>query len=164
MERPPFFRAGVGAMIVNARGEILVLERVDVPGAWQMPQGGIEAGESPRDAVMREVAEETAIPARALSMVAEAPEWLAYELPASYRSRKTGLGQVQRWYLFRFTGVDDDIRPGHAEFRAWRWVTRSALLELAVEFRRPVYARLLTEFGAWLLASGAGGRAAGGGR
>lgn len=141
-----FFRANVGAMIINGQGEVLVFERADVKDAWQMPQGGIEAGEPPIDAVMREIREETGIFAEKLELMAEASEWLAYELPEQYRNKKTGMGQVQKWFLFRFVGEDLDIKPDKREFTAARWVKASVLLQITVDFRRSLYQRLLNEF------------------
>ena len=145
-----FFRANVGAMIINQQGEVLVFERAKVKNAWQMPQGGIEAGEHPRNAVLREIGEETGIPPDKLELLAEASEWLAYELPEQYRSSKTGRGQVQRWFLFRFHGTDRDIRPDQREFSAARWVDASTLVQTTADFRRPLYQRLLEEFNAYL--------------
>lgn len=144
-----FFRANVGALIINRSGEILVFERSDVKDAWQMPQGGLESNELPLDGVLREIKEETAIPAEKLQLLAEASEWLAYELPEQYRTSKTGRGQVQKWFLFRFAGTDEDIRPDQTEFNAWRWVDSQTLLQSAVAFRRPIYQRLLNEFGSF---------------
>lgn len=146
-----FFRANVGAMIINHQSEILMFERADVKNAWQMPQGGIEPGELPRNAVLREVEEETGIPPEKLELLAEASEWLAYELPEQLRSGKTGRGQVQKWFLFRFLGGNQDIRPNQSEFTAARWVNRKTLIHTAVNFRRPVYARLLEEFGTYFV-------------
>ena len=141
-----FFRANVGAAIINQSGEILVFERADVKGAWQMPQGGLEPNELPLDAVLREIKEETAIPPEKLQLLAEASEWLAYELPEQYRTSKTGRGQVQKWFLFRFIGTDEDIQPDQTEFNAWQWVEAPVLLQSTVSFRRPIYQRLLYEF------------------
>lgn len=151
-EKDVFFRANVGAIIINELDEVLVFERADVKDAWQMPQGGIEAGEAPREAVLREIGEETGIPPDKLELLAEASEWLAYELPEQYRSSKTGLGQVQKWFLFRFHGVDQDIRPDLREFTKARWVNTPTLLQTAVDFRRPLYQRLLKEFDQYFLA------------
>lgn len=142
-----YFRAGVGAVIMNGRGLVLALERADIPGAWQLPQGGLDAAEEPLQAVWREVGEETGIPPRDLELLASCPEPLAYELPAGVRSGRTGRGQVQYWFLFRFRGPDSaiDLQSG-GEFRSWQWMEFDALLLAAKEFRRPLYRRLIEQF------------------
>jgi putative (di)nucleoside polyphosphate hydrolase len=141
-----FFRAGVGACIVNGRGAILVLDRADVAEpAWQMPQGGIDPDERPVDALVREVREETGLDAAAYEVVAET-EWLVYELPEAYWNRKVGRGQAQRWFLCRATSVEPAVRPDGEEFRAFQWVAPRELLALAAPFRRPVYQRILDAF------------------
>jgi putative (di)nucleoside polyphosphate hydrolase len=124
-----YFRAGVGAVILNRKGLILALERVDVSGAWQLPQGGLEAFEEPLRAALREVVEETGIVDTALELLDTYPEPLAYELPEIARTEKTGRGQVQYWFLFRFHGSDDtiDIKSG-GEFCEWKWTTFRSLL------------------------------------
>jgi putative (di)nucleoside polyphosphate hydrolase len=146
-----YFRAGVGAVIIDARGLVLALERARLPGAWQMPQGGLEKGEEPETAVYREIAEETGIGAGDLELLDTYPGPLVYELPASARSEKTGLGQVQYWFLFRFHGDESalDVRSG-AEFRAWQWLPFAGLLQKTVDFRKPVYRRLAERFAAHL--------------
>jgi putative (di)nucleoside polyphosphate hydrolase len=144
VKRPPeYFRAGAGAIIINGKGMVLALERAGIEGAWQLPQGGLKRGEEPFEAVCREVAEETGINKGDLELLGRAPEPLVYELPNEARSEKTGLGQVQYWFLFRFHGRDSCIDPEKGgEFRAWRWLPFSELIDLTVEFRRPVYRRL----------------------
>jgi putative (di)nucleoside polyphosphate hydrolase len=141
----PTFRAGVGIVVLDTRGWVLALERSTVPGGWQLPQGGIEDGEEPIEALWRELREETGLTAAEVEVIAELPEWLGYELPAPYRSAKTGRGQVHKWFLLR-AGADDlpvrtDTTP-EAEFRAWRWVDLAELAEQTVAFRQPVYRRL----------------------
>ena len=142
-----YFRAGVGAVVLNRRGLILALERVDVSDAWQLPQGGLEAFEEPLPAALREVAEETGIVDTDLEFLDEYPEPLVYELPANARTEKTGRGQVQYWFLFRFHGSDDtiDIKSG-GEFRAWKWTTLHGLLHTVIDFRESVYKKLADRF------------------
>jgi putative (di)nucleoside polyphosphate hydrolase len=142
-----YFRAGVGAVIMNSSGLILAFERADIPDVWQLPQGGLDACEEPLQAVRREVAEETGIQADDLELLESCPEPLAYELPAGARSDKTGRGQVQYWFLFSFSGMDNviDVKSG-AEFRSWQWMEFNALLHATADFRRPVYRRLIEQF------------------
>jgi putative (di)nucleoside polyphosphate hydrolase len=140
-----FFRAGVGAIIVDSTGRILVLERSDVAGAWQLPQGGMEIGEEPSVACLREIQEETGITVDKLKLIDMYPDPLAYELPPEARSNKTGRGQTQYWFLYRFKGRDDDIELG-AEFKTWQWDTVKNLLNNTVEFRRKIYATLTSYF------------------
>jgi len=152
MPRPSqYFRAGAGLLIVNGRGRVLAIERADVPGAWQLPQGGLEDSEEPLDAALREATEETRIPKGALELVQTSTEPLAYELPPEVRSEKTGRGQVLYWFLFRFHGEDDvvDVRDGK-EAKRWRWMPFAAVLDGVTEFRKPMYRRLSREFEAYL--------------
>lgn len=138
-----YFRAGVGAVVLDARGRVLLLERSDVAGAWQFPQGGLDEGESPLAAARREVQEETGIPARALRLLGRHPELLAYELPSSARTPRTGMGQVQYWFYFETHAVNvplEELPPG--EFRAARWTTIHRAVAQAVSFRAPLYRQL----------------------
>jgi putative (di)nucleoside polyphosphate hydrolase len=141
-----YFRAGVGAVIANSRGLILALERADISGAWQFPQGGLEKDEEPLPAALREVAEETAILSKDLQLTLINPELLAYELPPAARSTKMGRGQVQYWFFFRFRGSDDVIDVhGGGEFRCWQWMSFESLLEKVADFRKSVYLRLYAQ-------------------
>jgi putative (di)nucleoside polyphosphate hydrolase len=138
-----FFRAGVGAVITDRAGCVLALERSDIPGAWQMVQGGLEDGEEPIEAVFREIEEETGIPRSRLELLTAHPEPLVYELPESARNQKTGRGQVQYWFLFALNGDRDAIDLGHSlELKEWRWMSLAELTALTVGFRVPTYRRL----------------------
>jgi len=138
-----YFRAGVGAVIANHEGLVLSLERRDSPGSWQLPQGGLQIREEPAEAVLREVREETGIPPRALELVDSLREPIAYELDKDKRSAKTGRGQAQYWFVFRYKGSDTDVRIGEdGEFQAYRWTSFEELLRGVVKFRRPLYSRL----------------------
>jgi putative (di)nucleoside polyphosphate hydrolase len=148
------YRNGVGVMLVNRDGRVFVAERIDMPGAWQMPQGGIDAGEAPAHAALRELKEE--IGTDRAEIIAESSDWLSYDLPAKLREKVWGgryRGQRQKWFLCRFTGSDADIdldHHHHPEFSRWRWVEPELLPSLIVGFKRDLYIRLLAEFRAHL--------------
>ena len=150
------YRLNVGAVLFNAAGRVLVARRADLPnaegpaGGWQLPQGGIDAEEDPRTAVLRELAEE--IGTDRAKIIGEHPDWLTYDLPddligVALKGRYRG--QRQRWFALRFTGTDADIRldaDPHPEFDAWRWANLAELPALAVAFKRPIYAVLAQSF------------------
>ena len=145
-----FFRANTGAVIIDERGQVLAFKRADIKDhAWQLPQGGLKQGEDPLHAVYREIEEETSITSDKLNLIAEYPQWLIYELPAPYRSGKAGRGQAQKWYLFRFSGSVADIGVDNKEFSTWQWMDFEDLLTVVVNFRRPVYKKLLEAFGVY---------------
>lgn len=145
------YRPGVGAVLFNDRGWVFVGQRIDATGeAWQLPQGGIDAGEEPETAVLRELAEEIGT-AKAV-VIARSVRPLRYALPAELVGRvwhgRYG-GQEQWWFALRFTGSDDDIdlnAHNHPEFSAWRWVPIGELPRLAVGFKRQLYTDLVAEF------------------
>ena len=141
----PHFRAGAGAVILDKGGRVLVFERRDITGAWQFPQGGLETGETPEEAVWREVQEETGLTAADLTLLDRYPEPLVYELPPSARRKHTGLGQVQYWFYFRARADFPHVSLGpRGEFRAARWAAfRDVVLE-TVAFRQLLYQRLET--------------------
>jgi putative (di)nucleoside polyphosphate hydrolase len=150
------YRPNVGAALFNRDGLVLVARRADLPnaegtaGGWQLPQGGIDADEDPRLAVLRELTEEIGT-ARA-TIVGEHPDWLTYDLPPELLGRALGgryRGQRQRWFALRFDGDDADIRldrDPHPEFDAWRWAALSDLPELAPPFKRDIYRTLARSF------------------
>lgn len=147
------FRASVGAVIANGSGQVLAFERADIEGAFQLPQGGLEEGEDPLDAVYREIREETGIDRSKLAFAAEHPEWLVYALDKENGGKKHGRGQVQKWYLFRFVGDESDIDlsgPGNPEFRSWKWTTLDDLIPTVPSFRKPVYTRVWEAFNPFL--------------
>jgi putative (di)nucleoside polyphosphate hydrolase len=118
--------------------------------AWQMPQGGIDRRETPREAALRELREETGVRKRDVTVLAETAEWLPYDLPAAvlpYRGKYRG--QTQKWVLVRLDAGEDAIDIDHddVEFSAWRWMTGRELLEDIVAFKRPIYEAVLGEFG-----------------
>lgn len=146
------YRPCVGVMLVNERREVFVGQRLDSKiAAWQMPQGGVEKGEDPADAALRELGEETGVPASLVTMVAQSQQWLPYELPYDlvpklWKGRFRG--QKQKWFLMQFHGVDDDIniQTEHPEFSEWRWLPMGALVDNIVPFKRDVYVSVLDEF------------------
>jgi putative (di)nucleoside polyphosphate hydrolase len=151
IERPTeTFRANVGIVVRNATGHVLVLERSDHLGSWQFPQGGIERGEPRLDAAHRELHEETGLGRDDVTLVRELGRWLAYELPEKYRSEKSGLGQVQWWFLFEHADgapPPDVSRALAGEFVAADWVSFDEAVLRAVGFKKPVYEQLRVEFG-----------------
>jgi putative (di)nucleoside polyphosphate hydrolase len=127
-------------VVLGPEKRVLAIERSKTPGAWQLPQGGLHDGETPLEAAYRELEEETGLLSGYVALVAEHPGWLAYELPEAYRSAKTGLGQCQKWFLFRYDGEDSRVRLAlGGEARAWAWLDLRDLTASIVEFRRPMY-------------------------
>jgi putative (di)nucleoside polyphosphate hydrolase len=155
------YRPCVGLMILNPDQQIWVGRRADANrkrpnyGAWwQMPQGGIDQGEDPEAAALRELTEETGIQTESVEIIAESQNWLTYDLPPElvghvWKGRYGG--QKQKWFALRFHGADDDISitpddPKMIEFDAWRWAARAEVLDLIVPFKRDVYEAVLEEF------------------
>ncbi len=163
MSQKPFpteYRPCVGLLILNKDGLIWIGERMearnDAEGLgtwWQMPQGGIDDGESPIEAAMRELDEETGI--KSASVIGEAFAWHHYEFPPEFAVKAWGgrfCGQKQKWFALRFEGTDDEIDisshdPALApEFGRWRWSPKEELIDRVVEFKRGIYRAVLEEF------------------
>jgi putative (di)nucleoside polyphosphate hydrolase len=150
------YRPNVGAVLFGPDGKVFVARRADMPnaegapGGWQLPQGGIDAGEDPRGAILRELAEE--IGTGNADIIGEYPDWLTYDLPPELLGKALGgkyRGQRQRWFALRFRGADSDIRldaDPHPEFDAWRWADLAELPVLAPPFKRAIYALLADDF------------------
>lgn len=153
------FRPAVGIMLVNDRGHVFVGQRLDSSlEAWQMPQGGIDPGETPENAAFRELLEETGT--NRARILARSRDWHDYDLPAELQGRLWGgryRGQRQKWFLMGFTGADADIaiETAHPEFRAWAWVAPDTLPDIVVGFKRPLYEAVLAEFAPLLIAHAA---------
>jgi putative (di)nucleoside polyphosphate hydrolase len=147
---PTGYRPGVGIVLFNRDGRVFVGRRIDTDHeAWQMPQGGIDRDESPRDAALREVREE--LGTDKVEIIGEAPDLLHYDLPAHLVGTAWGgewRGQSQRWFAMRFLGEDADIdlATDHPEFSDWRWAALEDLPALVVAFKREVYARVASHF------------------
>lgn len=145
------YRRCAGVVLLNPQGLVFAGRRADATDAWQMPQGGIDEGETPFEAACRELVEETGI--AGAEPLGETAGWLTYDLPAELVGkalRGRYRGQRQKWFAMRFTGRDEaiDVRTAaHPEFDAWRWMTGSELVEAIVPFKRDVYRRIFAEFG-----------------
>ena len=144
------YRDGVGVMLLNADNQVFVARRIDMTSeAWQMPQGGIDAGEEPRAAALRELEEE--IGTHKAAIIAESRDWLSYDLPPELVGKLWGgryRGQRQKWFVMRFEGEDSDINIAteHPEFCEWKWTPMHTLPDIIVPFKRANYAALVKEF------------------
>lgn len=149
-DRPPTgYRPCVGILMFNDAGLVFVAQRIDTTApAWQMPQGGIDNGEAPRAAALRELEEE--IGTRAVAFVGETQGWIRYDLPPEMRGGRwkgRWVGQAQKWFAARFRGRDTDIDldTANPEFSAWRWVEIAAVPDLIVPFKRAAYEAVVAE-------------------
>jgi putative (di)nucleoside polyphosphate hydrolase len=146
------YRAAVGIMLLNRQGEVFVARRIDHADKyrpWQMPQGGIDPGETPRQAALRELREE--IGTDKADILGESRTWLKYDLPVDLAGGVWGgryRGQRQKWFAMRFTGNDGEINLAteHPEFDAWKWIAPERLPGLIVPFKRQLYLDVLAEF------------------
>lgn len=145
------YRPCVGVVLINAHGQVFVGERIDTPGAWQMPQGGIDAGEEAPQAALRELEEEIGVHADHVEILGQTSDWLTYDLPdhllgkvwkGKYR------GQKQLWFLLRFKGGDEaiNIATAHPEFSRWKWTDSAGLIADIVPFKRGIYEAVVAEF------------------
>lgn len=147
------YRLNVGAVLFGPGGGVFIGRRIGLDNAWQLPQGGIDAGEDPAKAVLRELREE--IGTDRAEILAEHPQWLEYDLPREVGQRAFKgrfRGQRQKWFALRFLGRDADIKldaDAHPEFDAWRWAELAELPGLAVAFKRNIYEVLARDFAAY---------------
>lgn len=146
------YRPCAGVMLANRAGHVFVGQRLDSSAdAWQMPQGGIDPGESAEEAAIRELGEETGVSGDLVQILARSRTEHFYDLPDDLMGRMWGgkyRGQRQYWFLMRFMGEDSDvdIQTKHQEFRAWRWAELDELERLIVPFKRPLYHAVVEEF------------------
>lgn len=144
------YRLNVGIILINDHGRLFWARRVG-QNAWQFPQGGIRSDESPREAMFRELHEETGLHSHHVEIVGSTRGWLKYQLPKHLIRRGVlplCIGQKQRWFLLRMLGSDQDVRlnmSGKPEFDGWRWVSYWHPLKEVVSFKRDVYKKALNE-------------------
>lgn len=154
------YRVGVGIMLINRAGLVWIGRRRPKWGdgtIWQMPQGGLAKKETPYAAALRELEEETGV--RRVELLAEAPDWVTYDLPqdlVGVALKGRYRGQKQKWFAFRFTGDDSDVvivpqrRSLKAEFEAWRWAYAPEVIDLAIDYKQPIYREVVARFAAHL--------------
>jgi putative (di)nucleoside polyphosphate hydrolase len=150
------YRPCVGVMLLNQSGDVFVGQRIDQQvEAWQMPQGGIDPGEDPQAAALRELHEEIGVKPKWVELIAQSREWHSYDLPphlvgVAWKGRYQG--QKQKWFVGRYLGDDRDIRldTEHPEFFDWRWEQLERLPALIVPFKRALYEALVAEFRPWV--------------
>ena len=151
------YRPCVGIVLANGRGEVFAGQRIDAEfDAWQMPQGGIDPGESAHNAALRELEEETGVTPDLVTVEAETPDWVRYDLPVElvpkvWKGRFRG--QKQRWFLMRFHGTDEQIviETAHPEFSEWRWIPADEVVDKIIPFKRAVYAEVMGQFAEHLM-------------
>ncbi|MCF8484130.1 MAG: RNA pyrophosphohydrolase [Rhodobacteraceae bacterium] len=148
------YRPCVGVMLINAQGLIWAGQRIDAPAgvaAWQMPQGGIDEGERPKDAAYRELWEETGIQKDMVDFIAKTDDWVTYDLPPELLGKVWKgkyRGQKQKWFLLRYLGADEaiDIASEHPEFSRWKWIAAPEMIAAIVPFKRAVYEQVVAAF------------------
>lgn len=152
---PDLYRPNVGLAVFSKAGHVFLGRRINSRGAfqWQMPQGGIDAGESPESGAMRELEEEIGISSKMVSILEETQDWIYYDFPPDLKRRLPGpyIGQRQKWFALRFKGSDSDVRLDlHTpEFDAWRWAPLADTPPMVIPFKRPVYAEVAKRFAHW---------------
>ncbi|KAI3744395.1 hypothetical protein L1987_57475 [Smallanthus sonchifolius] len=152
---PSGYRPNVGVCLINSDNLVFVASRLNVPGAWQMPQGGIEEGEEPASAAVRELREETGVVSA--EIIAEVPKWLTYDFPPAVKAKVNRLwgggewhGQAQKWFLMKLTKDESEINLASGEvdpeFSEWKWAIPEEVIEQAVDYKRPTYEEVIRTF------------------
>ncbi len=155
------FRPNVCMVVANDASQVLFARRVGGSDAWQFPQGGIHAGETPEAALYRELEEETGLQQDCVQVLAQTRDWLRYELPRRLRRQQSDqefVGQKQKWFLLRMLAADDQVRLDRhqpPEFDYWRWVSYWYPLHKVISFKREVYRQALTQLAPFLHIGGA---------
>lgn len=150
------YRPCVGVVLINTAGQIWAGQRIDSPApAWQMPQGGIDEGEKPREAAYRELWEETGVTRDLVEFIGKTHGWITYDLPPDLLGKVWKgkyRGQKQKWFLFRYLGSDEQISIDreHPEFARWKWVGAQEMVEAIVPFKKAVYEEVVRSFRAYL--------------
>lgn len=151
---PKLYRPNVGLALFHSKGPVFLGKRYGAEGPfqWQMPQGGVDRGEAPREAAFRELEEEVGVQPRLVDLLEETEDWLFYDFPGDVRRqmkpRGRYRGQRQKWFAFRFKGRDADIRlDTHTpEFSDWRWAALDSAPELVIPFKRATYEEVVRRF------------------
>ena len=155
---PSLYRPNVGIAIFSRRGHVWLGRRTgvrkdDTRYAWQMPQGGIDRGETPSQAALRELGEETGLGPDQVELLEELEPWLFYDFPPALKAKLTGpfYGQRQKWFAYRFIGSDTDFRLDRhtIEFDAWKWADLNDAPGLVIPFKAAVYCEVASGFAKW---------------
>ncbi|KAK4763204.1 hypothetical protein SAY86_008972 [Trapa natans] len=160
---PAGYRPNFGVCLINSDDQVFVASRLNVPGAWQMPQGSIEDDEEPKVAAIRKLREETGVVSA--EIIAEVPNWLTCDFPPAVKAKVNRLwggewhGQAQKWFLMRLTRDDDsEINLGNSEadmeFAEWKWANPEEVIEQAVDYKRPTYEQVMRTFQPYFNSSG----------
>lgn len=160
---PSGYRPNVAVCLINDDNLVFVASRLNVPGAWQMPQGGIDEGEDPRSAAVRELREETGIVSA--EIIDEVPTWITYNFPPAVKAKVNRLwgggewlGQAQKWFLMRLTKDESEINLANGEaepeFSEWKWACPEEVIDQAVDYKRPTYEAVMKAFAPYFKANG----------
>jgi len=150
------YRPCAGVVLINRDGLVFGGQRIDNPGkAWQMPQGGLDYGELPEEAALRELTEETGVSRDQVTVLGQTRDWITYELPEELLGKLWKgkyRGQEQMWFAMRFLGEDSDINIATEtpEFSQWQWMSPAALTDAIVPFKRHVYESVFADLGEWI--------------